>query len=170
MRPRRIPAPAGPRLRRWPPAARATAAPALPATAGREATAALPVARGRGRGLALALLLAPAVAAAQAVPQPGWLPRPVAELQALDKVSARVSVFPAPVGQTVRFGTLAITVRACHARPRDEVPDAAAWIEVRDERAGPDAPPAFRGWMFASAPAVNMLEHAVYDLRVLTCR
>jgi hypothetical protein len=110
------------------------------------------------------------VAVAQAVPQPSWLPRPVAELQALDKVSARVSVFPAPVGQTVRFGTLAITVRACHARPRDEVPDAAAWIEVRDERAGPDAPPAFRGWMFASAPAVNMLEHPVYDVRILACR
>jgi hypothetical protein len=118
----------------------------------------------------LPLLLLPGLAAAQPQPQAGWISRPVAELQALDKVSARVSVFPAPVGQTVRFGTLSITVRACHVRPREEVPDAAAWIEVRDERAGQAAPPAFRGWMFAAAPAVNMLEHPVYDLRVLTCR
>lgn len=118
------------------------------------------------RRLLIALALLPGLALAQA----GWERRQVAELQALDKVSARVSVFPAPVGQTVRFGTLAITVRACHVRPREEVPDAAAWLEVRDERAGADAPPVFSGWMFAAAPAVNMLEHPVYDLRVLTCR
>jgi hypothetical protein len=118
----------------------------------------------RRRLLALALL--PGLALAQGA----WERRPTAELQALDKVSARVSVFPAPVGQTVRFGTLSITVRACHVRPREEVPDAAAWIEVRDERAGAGAPPVFTGWMFAAAPAVNMLEHPVYDLRVLTCR
>ncbi|MFQ3589337.1 MAG: hypothetical protein SNJ67_03375 [Chloracidobacterium sp.] len=31
-------------------------------------------------------------------------------------------------------------MRACHARPREEVPDAAAWLEVRDERAGAGAP------------------------------
>jgi hypothetical protein len=28
----------------------------------------------------------------------------------------------------------------------------------------------FRGWMFADAPGVNMLEHPVYDVRILTCR
>jgi hypothetical protein len=28
----------------------------------------------------------------------------------------------------------------------------------------------FRGWMFAESPALNMLEHPVYDLRVLACR
>lgn len=124
----------------------------------------------RWRTAVAAAAAVPALATAQPSGPTGWLARPVAELQALDKVSARVSVFPAPVGQTVRFGTLAITVRACHVRPREEVPDAAAWIEVRDERAGAGAPPAFRGWMFAAAPAVNMLEHPVYDLRVLTCR
>lgn len=114
----------------------------------------------------LALALLPGLALAQA----GWERRQIAELQALDKVSARVSVFPVPVGQTMRFSTLTIFVRACHVRPREEVPDAAAWMEVLDERAGAGAPPVFTGWMFAAAPAVNMLEHPVYDLRVLTCR
>jgi hypothetical protein len=28
----------------------------------------------------------------------------------------------------------------------------------------------FRGWMFANAPGVSMLEHPVYDVRVLDCR
>ncbi|MCR0981736.1 DUF2155 domain-containing protein [Roseomonas populi] len=100
----------------------------------------------------------------------GWLPKRVAQLQALDKVTARITVLDANVNQAVTFGTLSITVRACNARPPDEVPDAAAFIEVRDSTAQPSAPPAFRGWMLANAPAAHMLEHPVYDLRILDCR
>jgi len=124
----------------------------------------------------LALLLS-GPAAAQAphpdqmpLPEAGWVQKRTAQLQALDKVTARITVLDATVGQPARFGTLTIMVRACNARPPDEVPDAAAFIEVRDDLTGPTAPPAFRGWMLANAPAANMLEHPVYDLRILECR
>ena len=40
---------------------------------------------------------------------------------------------------------------------------------VRDLLAA-TAPLAFRGWMLANAPAAHMLEHPVYDLRILDCR
>ncbi|HEY8611905.1 MAG TPA: DUF2155 domain-containing protein [Roseomonas sp.] len=100
----------------------------------------------------------------------GWVRKRTAHLQALDKVTARITVLDATVGQPVRFGALSITVHACNARPPDEVPDAAAFIEVRDSLADPSAPPAFRGWMLANAPAAHMLEHPVYDLRILDCR
>ena len=100
----------------------------------------------------------------------GWVRKRTAQLQALDKVTARITVLDAVVDQPVRFGTLTITVRACNARPPDEVPDAAAFIEVRDTLLAPAAPPAFRGWMLANAPAAHMLEHPVYDLRILDCR
>jgi hypothetical protein len=96
--------------------------------------------------------------------------RRTAELQALDKVTARISVVRATLGQPLQFGTLTILVRACHARPPDEVPDAAAWLEITDSLSPPGSGPVFRGWLFAVAPAVNMLEHPVYDLRVLSCR
>jgi hypothetical protein len=114
--------------------------------------------------LALALA-APLPAAAQE-----WVPRRVGEIQALDKVNARVATLRATVGEPTRFGTLTITLRACHSRPPDEVPDAAAWLEVTDERVGAATGPVFRGWLFADAPAVNMFEHPVYDLRILNCR
>ncbi|MBP0491872.1 DUF2155 domain-containing protein [Pararoseomonas indoligenes] len=100
----------------------------------------------------------------------GWVAKRVAQLQALDKVTARITVLDATVNQPVTFGTLSITVRACSARPPDEVPDAAAFLEVRDSTAQASAPPAFRGWMLANAPAAHMLEHPVYDLRILDCR
>jgi len=112
------------------------------------------------------LLAAPA--AAQLDQQ--WVPARVAKLQALDKVTARITVLDAPVDQPTRFGSLTITVRSCNARPPEEVPDAAAWMEITDSRAPAGAGAAFRGWMFANAPGVSMLEHPVYDVRVLECR
>ena len=30
--------------------------------------------------------------------------------------------------------------------------------------------PGFRGWMIASAPALGMMEHPLYDVRVVACR
>ena len=114
----------------------------------------------------LALLLAaPLPAAAQE-----WVPRRVGEIQALDKVNARVATLRATVGEPTRFGTLTITLRACHARPPDEVPDAAAFLDVTDEQRGGGNQRVFHGWLFADAPAVNMFEHPVYDLRILSCR
>jgi hypothetical protein len=99
-----------------------------------------------------------------------WEPRAVAQLQLLDKVNARVSVLRAAVEQTTQFGTLTLSVAACHARSADEVPDAAAWLEIRDSRQEQHRQLVFRGWMFANAPGVSMLEHPVYDVRVLECR
>ncbi|WP_198373340.1 DUF2155 domain-containing protein [Roseomonas rosulenta] len=115
--------------------------------------------------LAVALLMAPRPAASQ-----DWVPMRAARLQALDKVTARITILEVRVGESVTFGTLSIALRACHGRGPDEVPDAAAWMEMTDSRAAPGSPPAFRGWMFANAPGVSMLEHPVYDIRVLECR
>lgn len=119
--------------------------------------------------LLLGLLLASALPA-QAQQDPGWVLKRVAQLQALDKVTARVTIIDVPVGQPLSFGTLRVTVRACHARPPEEVPDAAVWLEVVDTRNDSNGVPVFRGWMFANAPGVSMLEHPVYDLRALSCR
>ncbi len=131
--------------------------------------------------LLLVALAAPVAAQApdpQPLPDPGWVPRRVAELQALDKVTARVTLLRAELGQPARFGTLTVTLRACHARPPDETPDSAGFLEIADARAirlpgGREVPAGqavFRGWLFAERPAVSMLEHPVYDLRLLACR
>ncbi len=117
--------------------------------------------------LLLAALLAPALAFAQAGE---WQPKSQAEVQVLDKVTARVSVLRTGLNQPANFGTLSITVRTCNARPADEVPDALAWMEIADSRQPPERRSVFRGWMFANAPAANMLEHPVYDVRILACR
>lgn len=115
---------------------------------------------GRASGLALifALLAAPAAAAEVAV------------LQGLDKITARISTFEAPLDEIVRFGTFEIIARTCEKTPPEEPPERAAFLEITEVR--PDSPsaPIFTGWMFASSPALSAVEHPVYDVWVIDCK
>ena len=96
-------------------------------------------------------------------------PHDVAVLQGLDKVTARVSTLKAPIGQSIRFGTLEIIARECDKRPPEATPESAAFLDIWEVQPGEPAESAFRGWMFASSPAVSALEHPVYDVWVLDC-
>jgi hypothetical protein len=129
--------------------------------------------RGRvvNRRILGALGFAGAVAFAALLPSDGHaVPRAIAVLQGLDKVTARVSTFEAPVGQTVRFGALNIRVRHCDRTPPQEAPESAAFLEIDEVKPGEEPVPVFTGWMFASSPGLNALEHPVYDVWVLECR
>jgi hypothetical protein len=95
---------------------------------------------------------------------------PVALLQGLDKITARVSKFEAPVDNAVRFGTLSIRVRDCEKNPPEETPESAAFLEIDELRPGEDKARLFSGWMFASSPALSALEHPVYDVNLLDCK
>lgn len=120
--------------------------------------------------------------AASAAAKPGGEPqrRPrydVAVLQALDKVTAETLRFEAPVGKPIRYKTLVFTVRACEKTAPDEVlEDSIAYIEILSQpKAEPGHPvlPArqsFKGWMYASSPSLNPLEHPVYAAWVVSCR
>lgn len=90
-------------------------------------------------------------------------------LQGLDKVTARISTFEAPIDTPVRFGALEITVHRCVKHPPEETPEAAALMEIRKIRPGEPPVSVFKGWMFASSPALNALQDPVYDVWVKDC-
>ena len=133
----------------------------------------------------LAVLVGMASAAAQQQQQP--LPPPrndnpptlraipdgpgkrVAELQGLDKVTARTQRFFAPVGETTRFGTLDIKVGDCLVNTSDAPPESAAYLTIVDHKPGQPEQKLFAGWMFASTPSLSALDDGVYDVRVLAC-
>lgn len=94
----------------------------------------------------------------------------VAVLQGLDKITARISTFDAPVGRPVRFGTLRIVSRHCRKRPPEEPPETTVFLEIDEMRRTGPAARLFSGWMFASSPALASLEHPVYDVWVVDCR
>ena len=113
-------------------------------------------------GAVLAAVLAPGGTA-------GAEPYEVTVLRALDKVTARISTIEAPVGQPVTFGTLRIIARTCDKRPPEEPPESAAFLQVEESRPNEVPVSVFRGWMFASSPAVSAMDHPVYDIWVLDC-
>ena len=118
---------------------------------------------------------AQAPADGQSVQERSSEPGSVAILRGLDKVTARTRDFEAPVGEEVRFGALAISVRYCRRRPPEEPPEVFAFVQINDRRTdgfGEEAAgeQIFSGWMFASNPALNALEHPVYDVWVIDCR
>jgi hypothetical protein len=110
---------------------------------------------------------APPPAPPQAAPRPSWLPQGTAELQVLDKVNAQNAMLTVKVGQEAQFGSLSIQVQACGIRPPDQPQDAAAYLTITDSHA--DAP-GFRGWMLANDPSLSMLQHPIYDVRVVGCK
>ncbi len=93
----------------------------------------------------------------------------VAELQGLDKVTARTQRFYAPVGKSTSFGTLAITVGDCLVNTPDAPPDSVAYLTIVDHKPGQPEQKLFAGWMFASTPSISALDDGVYDVRVLAC-
>ena len=113
-------------------------------------------------GAALGAALVDGAAAAEAE-------RRLAVLQALDKVVARTSRLEAPLDRPVRFGTLRIVVRACHAAPPEEPPENVAFLEIDEVHHDERAVRLYTGWMFSSTPGLAALEHPVYDIWVLAC-
>ena len=102
-------------------------------------------------------------------PLPDGPGRRVAELQGLDKVTARTQRFYAPVGEPTRFGTLEITVGDCLVNVPEAPPESVAYLTIVDHKPGQPAEKLFAGWMFASTPSLSALDHGVYDVRVLSC-
>ncbi len=97
----------------------------------------------------------------------GWLTRDSADLLVLDKVNAKSGKLTLKVGQAADNASLSIALRACAVRPPDQAQDAAAYLDIKDSRLGA---PGFHGWMFANEPGLNMLEHPVYDVKLVGCR
>jgi hypothetical protein len=97
-------------------------------------------------------------------------PQPIAILQGLDKISARISKIEAPVGASIHFGTLLVTVRDCEQSAPEDTPENAAFIQIYETPPGEDTKRLFSGWMFSSSPAISQLEHPVYDVTLLGCK
>jgi hypothetical protein len=114
---------------------------------------------------ALLLVIATGAAGAEEM-----TPEPTAVMQGLDKITARVSRFDAPVGQAVRFGTLSILVRDCEKSAPEERTENAAFVQIDETRPKEQKSRLFSGWMFSSSPALSALEHPVYDVNLLECK
>lgn len=88
------------------------------------------------------------------------------QLKGLDKISGEVSDVTLNRGETSAVGRIEVTLSECRY-PEDNIAgEGYAWLTIRD--------PArdlvlFDGWMVASSPALNALDHPRYDIWVIRC-
>ena len=94
----------------------------------------------------------------------------VAVFAALDKVTARISKLEAPLGESVKFGSLRLTPRVCYSRPPTEQPKTTSFVEVDETLLSGQEKRLFAGWMFAESPGLHAVEHPVFDVWLTECR
>lgn len=89
-----------------------------------------------------------------------------AVLRALDKTSGKTVEMTVPAGQIAQLGRLQIVLNECRYPAGNPAGDAYASLEVSETG---HQGTVFSGWMFASAPALNAMEHQRYDIWVMRC-
>ncbi|SON55417.1 hypothetical protein HDIA_1876 [Hartmannibacter diazotrophicus] len=94
----------------------------------------------------------------------------VAVFTGLDKITGRIITFDVYINETVQFGALRVTPRVCYTRPPTEASQTDAFVDVDVITLNNTIQRIFSGWMFASSPALNAVEHPVYDVWLKDCR
>ena len=90
-------------------------------------------------------------------------------MKTLDKVTARTQTMTLRINEPVRLGRLSITMRSCSTNSPEEEPETRVFLEVDEDQEGAIYR-LFTGWMFASSPSINALEHPVHDLWPIICK
>ncbi len=90
-----------------------------------------------------------------------------AVLRGLDKIAGEATDLTLKVGETIGYGRLQITLGDCRYPFGNLSGDAFAWLVIRDQKNPENV--LFEGWMVASSPALNALDHPRYDVWVIRC-
>ena len=98
------------------------------------------------------------------------VPNPTAVFAGLDKITGRITTFEAAIGETVKFGALQVTPRACYTRPPTEPQNTDGFFEVDEITLQGETRRIFTGWMFAASPGLHAVEHPIYDVWLTDCK
>ncbi|ACM26239.1 DUF2155 domain-containing protein [Agrobacterium sp. SHOUNA12C] len=114
-----------------------------------------------------------ALAAGAVLPQAAEAARisnPVAVFSGLDKITGRITTFDVYVNETVQFGALQVTPKACYSRDDTEQQKVDGFVEVDEITLDRRIRRIFTGWMFADSPGLNAVEHPIYDVWLKECK
>ena len=105
---------------------------------------------------------------------PKWIEGDIVTLQGLDKITARIKTLEFPLNKMQSFGILKIDVKKCLFTKPTETPESVAYLSIFDDKSkyltNEKSDFIFKGWMFSSSPALNSMEHPVYDLILIKCK
>jgi hypothetical protein len=95
---------------------------------------------------------------------------PTAVFSGLDKITGRIISFDVAINETVQFGALQVTPRACYTRPPTETQVTDSFLEVDEVTLQGEVRRIFTGWMFAASPGLHAVEHSIYDVWLVDCK
>src|ERR1700749_1945651 len=95
---------------------------------------------------------------------------PVLIMRGLDKITGRACDIVAPLNVPVKFATLTVTARYCYSTPASETPETAGFVQIEDARPDKHVHSVFSGWMYASSPGLNAMQHPLYDVWAIFCK
>jgi hypothetical protein len=98
------------------------------------------------------------------------IPNPTAVFAGLDKITGRITAFDVAINETVRFGALEVTPRACYTRPPTETAKTDGFVEIDELTLKGELRRIFTGWMYAASPGLNAVEHPIYDVWLTDCK
>ena len=113
----------------------------------------------RPLALALAMLATPAVALRSDSGTGGVI-------RVLDKINGEVADVELRTGETRQVGRLLISLGDCRYPVENPSGDAFEWLTIRYQG---QEEAVFQGWMIASSPALNAMDHPRYDVWALRC-
>ena len=103
-------------------------------------------------------------------PPPNKIANPTAVFAGLDKITGRIISFDVAINETVRFGALEVTPRACYTRPPTDPPNTDGFVAVDELTLQGELRRIFTGWMFAASPGLSAVEHPIYDIWLTDCK
>jgi hypothetical protein len=117
------------------------------------------------------LMLVIGVSAFSALPaEAARIANPVAVFSGLDKITGRITTFDVYLNETVQFGALQVTPKACYSRDDTEQQKVDGFVEVDEITLDRRIRRIFTGWMFAASPGLNAVEHPIYDVWLKECK
>jgi len=117
------------------------------------------------------LIVAAAMFAASA--GPAFAQRAV--VRGLDKITGHARDYTLTLGRPARVGSLEVIARSCSKSAPEETPEVAIFLQIYDHppaREGEESErrQVFSGFMYASSPGLNGLDHPTYDIWAIDCR
>ena len=112
---------------------------------------------------------------AESLAQPGLPPEapqveaaeaPGGVVRVLDKINGTLTDLELRNGETREVGLLTVTMGDCRYPADNPAGDAFALVSIRTTQ---DEEALFEGWLIASAPALNAMDHPRYDVWALRC-
>ena len=91
-------------------------------------------------------------------------------LKALDKITAKTSALKLVIGEKKYFGSLEIKALKCQLSENNDSTDTVAYLQVKDLSTKDNNQVfLFNGWIFASSPTLQSIDHPIYDLWIISC-